>query len=64
MNVFKVMQRYQISNPASIDNGKYLTIIKVRGNIVYYIYDGYSEIYCFYDDSDFVYDLLPVRSIK
>lgn len=58
--MYKVMQRYQVNNPSSIDDGKFLTIIKVNGDKVYFLYDGYSEI-CYFDiKDDFVYDLFLV----
>lgn len=59
--MFKAKQRYQINNQHSVNNGKFLTIVKVEGEKIYFIYDGYSTIYYFNIYSDFVYDMIPIH---
>lgn len=59
--MFEVKQRYQINNQYSVNNGEFLTIVKVEGEKIYFIYDGYSTIYYFNRNSEFVYNMIPIH---
>jgi len=58
--IFKEKERYRIYNTLSEDHGYFLTIIKIKNNIVYYFFDGDDEVHWFDVRSNFAVDLIKV----
>ena len=58
--IFRVSERYRIFNTLSENHGYFLTIIKVKNTIVYYLFDGLDEVQCFDISSNFAVDLIKL----
>lgn len=58
--IFKVSERYRIFNTLSENHGCFLTIIKVKDTIVYYLFDGVEEVKWFDISSNFAVDLIKL----
>lgn len=57
---FKIGERYKVYNAVSENHGKFLTIIAIKDDSVYYVYDGEDLIQCFSIRSMFVVDLIKL----
>lgn len=58
--IFKEKERYRIYNMLSENHGYFLTIIKIKGNVIYFLYDGIDEVKWFNVGSNFAVDLIKV----
>lgn len=56
----KIGERYKVYNAVSENHGKFLTIITIKDDSVYYVYDGEDLIQCFSIRSMFVVDLIKL----
>lgn len=50
---YKIKERYKVQNVESDDNGRFLTIIKIEKDTVYYMFDGQEDIHYFQINSIF-----------
>lgn len=57
---FKIGQRYKVCDVVSENHGKFLTIIAIKDDLIYYVYDGDDLIQCFSIRSMFVVDLIEM----
>lgn len=53
-------ERYRVFNVLSENHGKYLTIIKVDNDQIYYLFDGCDDVQCFSISSEFEVDLIKL----
>lgn len=58
--IFKERERYRIYNTLSEKHGYFLTILKIKENIIYYLFDGIDEVMWFDVRSEFAVDLIKV----
>ncbi len=57
---FKIGERYRVFNEVSENHGNYLTIINIKRDYVYFIFDGSDLVQCFSMSSEFAVDLIKL----